>query len=497
MGKPNILFIFPDQQRGDALGAVGNNEIITPNLDDLAGRGVTFTRCSTSSPVCMPARASLATGRYVCEHGLWNNGAAVSPEAHPSLMRGLKDAGYHTSLIGKAHLTNQSMDFSKRHHARELEGVMRQWGFDEINEMQGPISSTLHGSYYTDELEAAGLLEAHRGYMAEFVVRHYYKRLMQKDASGGWARLIEKYGIQLPKPGEFRWLDGPSPLPDEYHMDAWAGEKTLAWLDAYDREEPFFLQVGFTGPHDPFDSLPGYRAMYDLDRLSPADPRPPSAPMPPYLEKAVGWYGLESAPEEVFRRMKRDYYAKITLIDAYVGRIMRKLEEKGLAEDTWVIYNSDHGELLGDHRLSHKGFFYEGALRVPLIIVPPGGAAQGWQTQAITDHLDIAATMLDIAGTEPITGARAVSLKDKVLEGAQAPGAQLGKPHVFSEIDRRLMVRDERHKLVMDVDERRVWEFYDLETDPGEHENLAGSNAAALTELESVACEHLDRYQKR
>ncbi|GAF98042.1 unnamed protein product, partial [marine sediment metagenome] len=138
---------------------------------------------------------------------------------------------------------------------------------------------------------------------------------------------------------------------------------------------------------------------------------------------------------------------------------MKALEERGMLDNTWIIYTSDHGEMLGDHYLSHKIVFYEGALKVPLIIRPPGGI-EGWKSNALADHLDVAASLLDIAGAEALEGSDGYSLAKKSEGGPDAPGAQEGKGAVFSEVYGYSMVLTERYKMAVDSRTHQPVELY-------------------------------------
>ena len=154
--KPNIIYIFSDQHRGDTLGSVGHPAVITPNLDKLASEGVNFINCFTNSPLCMPARASMMTGQYVCEHGIWTNNNEADPLS-PSHVRNIRDAGYHTAIIGKTHLYRHGA--GSWEDTREKIGELKDWGFTDIHELTGPLASGRHGSPYTDYLKEKGLLK--------------------------------------------------------------------------------------------------------------------------------------------------------------------------------------------------------------------------------------------------------------------------------------------------------------------------------------------------
>lgn len=442
-GKPNIIYIFSDQHRGDTLGAVGHPTVITPHLDRLAAGSVMFDHCYTSAPLCMPARASMMTGQTVSEHGVWSNNVSA-PASGPSHVRNVRDAGYHTALFGKTHLYVHGENQGT--HAREREGLLRQWGFEHVHELHGPLASSHHDSYYTDYLADKGLLEKHRAYVEEYLK--------------GWTT-----GTAKP------WEEPACPLPNEDHLDAYCGRAAAEWIKEYDKDQPFYLQVLFPGPHDPFDSPQDYRDMYDEDKMPIGIMDQPREPVPSYVKRVLAWSNLGKMTYRQKQRLRVYYYAKITLIDEYIGRIVAALEQKGLAENTWIIYSADHGEMLGDHRLSHKIVFYEAAINIPLIIRPPRGV-EGWSSPALCDTLDVTQTILDIAGARPLYPENGVSLKPKVEAGPGAPNAGTHKPEVFSEVGAFTMVRDERYKLAMNAITRRPLEMYDLRNDPRELHNL-------------------------
>jgi len=464
--KPNIVYIFSDQHRGDSMGCVGHTAVITPNLDRLSDTGVTFTRCCTNSPLCMPARASMMTGQYVCEHGVWNNLAEADPKG-PSHVRNIRDAGYHTALIGKTHLWihDSWVRGDQYTHARDFIPIQNDWGFEDVHELHGPLASIRNDSEYTDYLAEKGLLEDHRNYQAE-----YY---------ANWAA-----GKAKP------WEEPPCPLPDEDHLDSYTGRKSVEWIKNYEGEKPFYLQVLFPGPHDPFDSPAHYREMYNPQDIPPAILNLPGDPQPLYVQGVLKWSGIQDITAEQSQILRSFYYGKITLIDDYIGKIMKALEEKGLTDNTWIVYNSDHGEMAGDHMMSHKIVFYEGALRIPCIFKPPGGI-EGWQTRALSDHLDVAASLIDIAGGKPIEDSEGRSLLAQISAGPDAPDAQAGKEVVFSEVVGFTMARDDLHKLAVEAKTLNPVELFDCEQDPDELQNRVNDPA-----LESTRSEMIDRYLK-
>jgi arylsulfatase len=461
MSKPNIIFIYSDQHRGDALGCAGHPAIKTPNLDRLASDGTMFTQCYTNGPVCMPARATMMTGQYVREHGVWQN-IVEAPPTGPSHVRNIRDAGYHTALVGKTHLYVHGGGSSQ-----SKQEILREWGFVDTQELHGPHASGTNQSQYSDYLEELGLWETHRDYVV----------LSKTRLEEGNARA---------------WEDPACPLPSESHLDSYAGRTAAEWVRDYNGEKPFYLQVLFPGPHNPFDSPQADRDLYDMDDIPEGIMDLPEEPHYRHIQRALYRSGdAKTMTTEEKKQLVINYYAKITLIDRAIAGILNALKGRGAADNTWVIYNSDHGEMAGDHRLSHKAVFYDAAVRVPLIVRPPGGQS-GWTSRGLTDCLNITASMLDIAGAEPLSGSDGSSFVQQVLNGGGADGAQNGKVAVFSEVDGLTMIFDGRYKLVVESDTEEPVEMYDCENDPSELSNVFDD-----PDLMSIRAGLIDRHLSR
>lgn len=449
MTKPNIVLIFPDQHRGDAMGCAGNPVVQTPNLDRLADDGVVYERCYTSSPLCMPARASLITGLPVNVHGVWGNNLVEADRHGPSHVRNIRDAGYRTAIIGKTHLyANHRNDGHTREHAHKLED----WGYEDIHELRDVVPSARCRCYYADFLADRGRLRVYQD----------YTRLWWTGAFRG------------AKP----WEDPPSPLPTDEHIDMYCASQAASWIRRHDAEQPFYLQVCFTGPHTPFDAPPDYRALYKPEEVLPPILAPPTDPVSPQVAEMLNTSRLNDMTEIHARMMVSHYYAKVTLIDHGVGLVVDALADKGMLDDTWVIYISDHGEMLGDHRLKQKKVFYEGAARIPLIVRPPGGRAPS-RSKQLVDHGDICATLLEAAAAEPIAGSGGRSFAAPV-ESRRPDEVEPGR-YVFSEVESYYsMARDDRYKMTVDAATRTPVELYDMHEDPRELRSLVQDTAHRL-----------------
>ncbi|GAH47720.1 unnamed protein product, partial [marine sediment metagenome] len=196
----------------------------------------------------------------------------------------------------------------------------------------------------------------------------------------------------------------------------------------------------------------------------------PGKPYPFYTNFVIKWSNLGEMTPEQMQIMRTYYYAKITMIDERIGDITRALEEKGMLDNTWIIYSTDHGENLGDHRLNQKIVFFESAVHIPLIIRPPGGV-EGWQSSALTDLLDVAATFLEIAEAKSLDNCEGISLLRKIKGGPSGPEAQKGKDVIFSEVLGYSMVFDGRYKLAANARNSELVELIDLKEDPQELSN--------------------------
>ena len=464
--RPNIVLILTDQQRADTMGFAGDPVALTPNTDRLATEGVVFQRCSATSPVCMATRASLLSGKHVNDHGVW---AMADPALRhgPSHVRNIRDAGYRTAVVGKTHLWLHG-----KGHTRDHVDEMHDYGYTDPHEMTGPSESASTDSPYTDHLAEKDLLDTHREYL-----RTYLRGQAQ--------------GVSLP------WELSPSLLPTEDHLDMFIARKAEEWIGGYGDDQPFYLQVCFGGPHDPWDSPAEYRRMYNADEMPLSVTDQPTGPLSPHVEMLLKYAPakLDQMSGAQNRVMKTYYYGKLSLIDDCVGRVLKALEEKGEMDNTWIVFSSDHGEMLGDHGLIAKKVFYEGALNIPCIVRPPGGI-EGWQSDGLTDHLDIGATLLDAAGAVPYEDSDGRSLLPLIAAGPEAPGAQVHKEAVLSEMGlppmAYSMVRTDRYKMSVNTLTRETLDLYDMEEDPKELHNRVNDPS-----LETVRQELLEGHLNR
>lgn len=473
--RPNILFICTDQQRFDAVRAYGNSEIITPALDRLASEGVLFENCYVQNPVCAPSRASLMTGRYVHSHGLWANGVGL-PDHERLFSRDLADAGYDCGLVGKFHL---NACFGGRTERRYDDGFrVFRWAHD-------PYRGSSENHY------------------------HRWLKTTRPDL----------YEAACDPASEIDFDN----MPTEAHYSRWIGNETIDFLrSGRETDRPFFFVANFFDPHHGFGAPKEYTDRYEPEKLSrPVTREGELADKPPILTEAshesyAGHApGYTSYSEEELQKIKAAYYAMVTLVDDEVARVLSVLEEEGLAENTLVVFTSDHGEMLGDHQLMLKGpMMYECAVRVPLIMRLPGMLPAGERRSEFVQWIDLAPTFLELAGQPGLGRGQGESLLG--LAGGDA-GAWTrdwalceyrNSGHPYDPPVHTTMLRHDRWKLIAHhgapaSDRERSGELYDLTADPYELDNLWSDPAAHETRMQlqemllDVLVATQDRSQER
>jgi len=384
MARPNILFIMTDQFRFDAMGCI-NGWTKTPNLDRLAAAGMLFTNAISNSLECVPARFSLATGLYPHQSGVWENRPLTLSAEFPNWMQAVEAASYRTSLFGKVHLHRHRRDL------REDLPLMHELGLQVVNETTGPPGNARVLGEMTALWEERGYWDAYKDYM-------------------------ERHG------GEAHYEPEPSPLPLELYYDVYVPQQAIKYLRALDAGDPWFCWVSFGGPHPPYDTPEPYASMYAPNDIPPPLPRMTNADDARGLVKE-SLHSKRLSPDLNNRqvaKLRADYAGAITLIDEQIGELLATVKARGELDDTLVIFTSDHGEMNGDHGAFGKSTSLDGALRIPLIVVPPKAekTASGERSGALVELMDVGATIVDYAGAKLPRKSEARSLKS-VLEGVR------------------------------------------------------------------------------
>ncbi len=431
---PNILFLFPDQHRYDWLKcATPELPLHTPNVDALAARGMRFTNAYTPSPLCGPARTCIAAGKSYAANPVQDHSTNLPLDAETFYQR-LRDAGYQTGSVGK-------LDLAKAYENWHRDGkrFLEEWGF-------------------TDGFDSEGKYDGSRTYLEN-----------PNDPPGPYLRALKERGVADLYAQEHANRPIPSTayitqVPDDLYNDNWVADNAMDVLRNYPTGQPWFLQVNFPGPHDPNDVT---QTMHD--RWADVD-----FPLP---HKAG-----ETDPAELLLA-RQHYAAMIENIDAQCGRLIAEVKRRGEFDDTVVIYSSDHGEMLGDHGRWQKAIWYEPSAHVPLVVAGPSVQA-GVVSSALLTLEDLAPTLIELAGAEPLIEADAQSLvpvlrgdadthRDVVVSALTVPGRS----------DWR-MVFDGRNKLVVTPGEPD--QLYDLETDPREDTDVAAAHPDICHTLRSA-----------
>lgn len=513
--RPNFLLIITDQQRADYLGCAGHRVLKTPNIDRIAAGGVRFDKFYVANPVCMPNRSTLMTGRMPSSHGVRSNGIPLSTEWN-TFADLLRANGYSTGLVGKSHL--QNFTGMPAMQTREQEQRDRPLPEGDLAEARRPEDPALYrneepGTWedpnFTLPLPFYGFDHVDLCTLHGDMVGADYRRWL--DAKGVDSSTLVGRRNQLAHdyscPQAWR-----TAVPEALYPSAFIAERTIERLDAYvgdgsGMSDPFFLMMSVPDPHHPFTPPGRYWDLYrPEDAVVPESfyntgNNPPPTLRWAYEERIEGKATRDRGQflfvvnEKEVREAIALTYGMMACVDDAVGRVLNHLDELGLAENTVVIYTSDHGDFLGDHRLLLKGpIHFQSLIRVPFLWRDPATPHAGVACEALCGTVDLAPSILDRAGLSPFNGMQGRSLL------AEAGDLQdHGPGSVLIEDDQQRQVlgfaKSPRvHTLVnarwrMTIYDGTDWgELYDLETDPLENNNRwsdPGASSAKVTLLEA------------
>lgn len=400
---PNVLFIMPDEWRGQALGCMGNPDVRTPNLDQLAAGGLLFHQTFANTPVCCPARATILTGTYTSRNGMVANDLRLK-EALATVADIYQQNGYRTGFIGKWH----------------LDGGPRMPGFV-------PPGPRRHGFQF---------------WAANECNHNYFYNWYFRD---------ENVPI----------------VTEKYEPEFWT-DLAIEFLEK-SPDEPFFLMLAPGAPHDPYLAPEKYLDMYDAQKLT----------MEPNWVEGISGAG---------RQEIAGYYAAVTAVDDQVGRLLRRLHELKLEENTIVLFSSDHGNMLGSQGKILKRKPWEESIRVPGIMRYPRVISAGRKTNALFSHVDFAPTLLSLCGLPIPAEMQGTNLSPVVVGKAESGPASVlfqifGPYHGDGTEGAWRGVRTERFMYARS--KSGPWLLYDLHKDPHELQNLVNDTAYS-TELQEL-----------
>jgi len=412
---PNILHLFADQQRFDTISALGNPFIKTPALDRLAREGTSFVNAFTPSPVCVPARAAMHYGKYPWHTGCYDNGDPWPTAETPNIPSLLGGAGYRTHAIGKCHF-----------HP-DLWALL---GFQSREPMEELVDDPERDDYL------------------KFLRSH------------GYGHVQDLHGMR----GDFYYLPQPGQLPEEAHPTGWAGRRAMEFMEsAATRAQPWYLYCSFIHPHPPWVLPPKWAKLYRSNDM-----------MPPFLpdncdelltfvnhfQNRYKWRD-RGFDLNLLRAQRAFYHGCISFIDFQIGRLLALLDQSGQADETLVVFSSDHGEYLGDYGCYGKRGMHDVSCRIPLLARWPGDLGAGVRCQTPASLVDLMPTFADAAGVD--CDSDGMSLRHLVEAGDQ-------KRVVFSQYqkegDALYMAADAEAKYIYSASDDK--EFFFLRTTAGQ-----------------------------
>ncbi len=490
--RPNILLITSDQQHYSTLGKV-NPAIRTPALDRLCDEGTRFDRAYCPNPTCTPTRASIITGMYPSQHGAWSLGTKLFEDV-PTIGDMLSRQGYYTALIGKAHF--QPLASEPGYESIECQPILRDLDF--WRKFRGPW----YGFQHVDTARMHGN-ESHVG--------QHYAIWMEEKGLTNWRDYFQPWpprqdddGKPYYEKGQLHW-----DLPEEFHYSVWTAERTIDHINqAVDADQPFLAWASFHDPHPPYTVPEPWASMYDPDDMQPGriregehDHNPPHfaeamkedadfAKLFPPSDGAIHGGHSQVHDVEQLKKNMAIYYGMTSFMDAQIGRILDTLDRLEIADNTLVVFTTDHGHFLGQHGLTAKAIHhYEDLLRIPLLVRWPGGnVPAGRVADDIQNIVDLTPTFLRAAGLDvpgTITGLDALP---SWRGNGPVRNWSVTENHHGRDVCHMRTYVNQRYKITV----YRTWddgELFDLQEDPGEVRNLwhepeaAGLKAALLVEF--------------
>jgi choline-sulfatase len=442
--RPNILMIMSDEHDPAVMGCYDDPIVQTPNFDRLANEGITFDAAYTSSPLCAPSRASFTAVQYVSRCGAWTNDCQLPSDDYPSLPHALNAAGYESWLGGKMHFAGD-----------------HRYGFSDVYSGANEGEKTGRGG------------------------RRAFDDL--SESSRGWSTRVT----------DFKTSDTSVILEKDRRVTA---ECSAFLKNRKADEKPFFLLAGYLAPHFPLTIPQEYFDRYK-DRVPMPDiPEGFLDTLPTNYKHLRSGFGVGQAKEAEIKLGRELYWGFVNWLDDEVGKLLDALGDSEVSDNTIVIYCSDHGENKGDHGLWWKNNMYEHASRMPLIVHYPKRWRGGQRRSSACSLVDLAQTIAELGGAEKSVDWDGESLLDYLDDGdSDWRDIAVSEYYAHNIASGMTMVRQGDWKYVyharFDDKHGPERELYNLETDPGEFENLASDpeHADRIAQLHALLAKELKR----
>ena len=447
--RPNIIFLMDDQHRFDALGMI-NKQVITPTLDSLAKDGVFFSQAVCQAPMCVPSRNSMMLGLYPNQTGVYRNSDGLKDKEVPvkTMAEYFKEAGYETAGFGKTHWGKHKTN-TRGFETRFTSEIKEKGGITMLE--MNPVAK----KKYDDEIAGMG-------------------------------------------PGEennLGYLGFTSKLEEDEHRDGWVTKQAINYIKKREDERPLFLYLSFMKPHAGHNVPKGYEDLYDVDTIKYAE-------QPNWIEdnsphsKGVNRRDMyreywSKASKEDWQLMTMRYYANVTWIDDMMGRTLAALKEKGLLENTLIVYTSDHGEMLGERFYKFNKYnLYDASVRIPMLLAGtalPKNLQRNSIDNLSAENTDLLPTLLDFADIkqdQPLLGESLLSSKRNESTFAALHEREGEAAFMWRTENYKLILVLNRTKNAVNYTEKDIiaGEFFNLKKDPKEWNNLYNSNEIKETQ---------------
>ncbi len=474
--KPNIVMVMCDQMRFDRFGVMSDGIVKTPNIDALSREGLLFKNAYCPSPVCTPSRASVKTGIFPPGNGMVTNWVPFKEKVAGTteinrylLTERLRTQGYYTGMAGKLHFVPARDDF----------------GFDYKALNDAPYSVYANDDKHSDYIK-------------------WLKETHFKDDATDIVGIFDRDENYYPE-SIYKFIMGSGWRTEEQHDIPWTVERSMNFIENRDPEKPFFLFTSFFGPHQPYLAPARWDTLYNPDDIV-LGPRyyADLENSPIFQMSTLGGELTKQLREEWDERKYKEviaaYYGQITMIDHYLGKLFDQLKEKGLWDNTWVVFLADHGDFNGAYGTFFKGLMYDASVKIPLVIKPASGQGLAGVREELVNSIDVYGTILDLAGDTAWRNLPQIESRS-LLPLIKEENTSRWENEVYSIIgadpeNNLCMLRSGSLKIIRKAIKggEPIYELYDFEKDPFETQNVYGQTEY-LDAVEELRAQ-LDTWQE-